>query len=186
MPPLIMLIRHAEKPVPGRAPFGVSVDGAPDPESLTPRGWQRAGALVGMFVGSATEGRPSRLPTPTHLFASRIGPGSSSRRPFETLQPLSERLGLTIDSRFLKEELGQLAEGARGIDGVGLISWEHHLMPALANMLVGDTTSAPQIWPDDRFDIVWLIDLRAPAGRTRFRQVPELLLGGDQAGVIPA
>src|SRR6478736_6815242 len=117
MPLLIMLIRHAEKPVPGRAPFGVSVDGAPDPESLTPRGWQRAGALVGMFVGSATEGRPSRLPTPTHLFASR----------------------------FLKEELGQLAEGARGIDGVGLISWEHHLMPALANMLVGDTTSAPQI-----------------------------------------
>jgi hypothetical protein len=58
------------------------------------------------------------------------------------------------------------------------------LIPSLANMLVGDTTTAPQIWPGDRFDIVWLIDLRDPAGTARFRQVPELLLSGDQASAI--
>jgi len=184
MPPLIMMIRHAEKPIPGGTSLGVSVDGAPDPESLTPRGWQRAGALVGLFMADASAGRRSSLPTPTRLFASQVSPGSSSRRPLETIQPLGERMGLTIDTRFRKEELGQLAHAVRGIDGVILICWEHHLIPSLADMLIGDTTSAPQIWPDDRFDIVWLIDLRVPAERAGFRQVPQLLLSGDQGSDI--
>ena len=181
---IAMIIRHAEKPAGGGAPKGVSADGLPDPESLTPRGWQRAGALVGLFSPDPADQREPRLPTPTHLFASQVGPQSSSRRPLETLEPLSERLGLTIDARFLKEELGQLAQAVRGTDGVALISWEHHLIPSIANMLVGDTRTVPQIWPDDRFDVVWVIDLPAPGKPAGFRQVPELLLSGDQATPI--
>jgi broad specificity phosphatase PhoE len=184
MPPLVMLIRHAEKPVVGRAPNGVTADGSPDPESLTPRGWQRAGALVGLF--SPDPSRATGLPTPTHLFASQVGPHSSSRRPLETIQPLADRLGLTVDVRFLKEELGQLAAAILAIDGVVLVSWEHHLIPSIANMLIGDTTSVPQVWPDDRFDVVWLIDRQDPTKPATIRQVPELLLNGDQATVIEA
>jgi broad specificity phosphatase PhoE len=184
MPLIAMIIRHAEKPAGGGAPKGVSADGLPDPESLTPRGWQRAGALVGLFSPDPADQREPRLPTPTHLFASQVGPQSSSRRPLETLEPLSERLGLTIDARFLKEELGQLAQAVRGTDGVALISWEHHLIPSIANMLVGNTRTVPQIWPDDRFDVVWVIDLPALGKPAGFRQVPELLLSGDQAAPI--
>ena len=106
VPSVVMIIRHAEKPAAGGTPKGVSADGLTDPESLTPRGWQRAGALVGLFVGDSSGRQNPRLPTPSHLFASQVGPQSSSRRPLETLQPLAERLGVTIDSRFLKEELG--------------------------------------------------------------------------------
>lgn len=184
MPPLAMIIRHAEKPVPVGTPHGVTSDGLPDPGSLTPRGWQRAGALIGLFVPNPRSHSGPPLPRPTYLAASQIEPQSGSRRALETLQPLSDRLGLTIDVRFAKEELGQLSQAVRVIDGVVLISWEHHLIPSLANMLIGDATTVPQIWPDDRFDVVWLIDMRVPDGPAEFRQVPELLLGGDQASVI--
>ena len=97
MPPLVMLIRHGEKAVAGGAQ-GVNVDGAPDRESLTPRGWQRAGALINLFVPRPPDQNAAPLPTPTHLFASMVGPMSSSKRPLETLQPLSERLGIAVDT----------------------------------------------------------------------------------------
>jgi broad specificity phosphatase PhoE len=171
-----MIIRHAEKPTPG-VDHGVDADGSSDTESLTPRGWQRAGALVGLFAGG-------RLPTPTHLFASKVGPQSSSRRPLQTLQPLSERLRVPTDTTFLKEELGQLVRSIEAVEGVALVSWEHHLIPAIANGLLGTSSTVPQIWPDDRFDLVWLIDLASDDGSGRFRQVPQLLLHGDLESII--
>ena len=63
----ILIIRHAEKPEPG-GDSGVDFTGAPDPRSLTVRGWQRAGAWAELFVPAL--GQKSALPTPTTLFAS--------------------------------------------------------------------------------------------------------------------
>jgi hypothetical protein len=177
---VVMIIRHAEKPLTPDVPHGVSIDGLADRDSLTPRGWQRAGALVGFFSGE----RKGVLRTPTHLFASRVVPESGSRRSFETLQPLSERLGLSIDTRFAKNELAELAAAVRATTGVVLVAWEHHLIPALANILVGDTSSAPQVWPDDCFDMVWVIDPGVGGATGSFQQVPELLLAGDRSGAI--
>lgn len=175
-----MLFRHAEKPVTDGPPHGVTVDGTPDRESLTPRGWQRAGALVGLFVPEATDTHRPRLPTPTHLFASQVGPQSSSQRPRETLLPLAERLGLTVDSRFRKEELDDLVRAVEATEGVVLIAWEHHLIPAIATMLMGDTSGVPQVWPDDRYDVVWVIETAGSDGGRILRQVPQMLLAGDQ------
>jgi hypothetical protein len=42
----IMVIRHAEKPDDSGTVFGVTTEGLQDPEELTVRGWQRAGALA--------------------------------------------------------------------------------------------------------------------------------------------
>ena len=50
----------------------------------------------------------SGLPTPDQLLASQIGPGSSSAPPADTLAPLAARLGLTVETRFPKEEIGPL------------------------------------------------------------------------------
>jgi hypothetical protein len=177
---VIQIIRHAEKPLTPYPPHGVSIDGVADPDSLTPRGWQRAGALVGLFSGE----REGILRTPTALFASRVAPGSGSRRSFETLQPLSERLGLRIDTRFAKNELAELAAAIGAISGVVLVAWEHHLIPALASILVGDTSTAPQVWPDDCFDMVWVIEPGVGGAAATFRQVPELLLAGDRSSRI--
>jgi len=109
MPRSISLIRHGEKQIGGVLPQGVSVDGAPDPYSMTPRGWQRAGALIALFVGRPDATVPALLPTPTHLFASEVGPHSQSRRPEETLMPIAARLGMTITESFLQDQLDELA-----------------------------------------------------------------------------
>ena len=182
MPTHIVLIRHAEKPLGDTAPHGVNEEGVVDRESLTPRGWQRAGALVPFLAGPAGGRGTSGLPLPTHLFASQVGPRSSSRRPEETIGPLAARLGLTIDSRFLKEEIDRLAAAIAAIDGVVLVSWEHHLIPALANVVLRGSALVPQIWPDDRYDVAWILEANGPS--FAFRQLPQELLAGDSDKLI--
>ena len=187
MPATILLVRHAEKPIENGPPFGVTIDGVLDPESLIPRGWQRAGALVSLFApGADATVRPSALPRPTHLFASQVGVDSSSRRPRETLEPLAERLGLTIDTRFLKEQAADVIDAIRGIDGVVLVSWEHRLIPLMAERIVGDPSGLPAVWPSDRFDLVWVFEPDRAGSRYRFRQVPQMLLAGDRPEPIGA
>ena len=184
MPNVVMLIRHAEKPIGEGRPFGVSDAGVVDPESLTPRGWQRAGALVRWFGGLA--GPPSSgLPVPRHLFASWVGPQSSSRRPQQTLQPLAESLQLTIDTSIPKADIARLAAAILAVDGVVLVSWEHHLIPSLAVAITGRPSLAPDVWPDDRFDVVWVFERDADGDAFRFRQVPQNVLAGDSDRPIP-
>jgi broad specificity phosphatase PhoE len=182
VPPVVMLLRHAEKPLGEGAPHGVTIDGTPDPESLTPRGWQRAGALVGLFVRDSVNAPANSLPRPTHLFASQIV-GNGSERPRETLLPLSERHGLVVDSRFTKAEVGALVAAVKEIDGVVLVAWEHHLIPSIASLLLGDGSRVPQVWPDDRYDLVWVLETDQ-RGEVGFREVPQVLLAGDKATPI--
>ena len=172
-----MLVRHAEKPLNDGPPHGVTVDGEPDPESLTPRGWQRAGALVGLFASG-------RLPTPTHLFASQIGSQGASKRPRETLVPLADRLGLPVDSRFSKDDVEPLAAALRTIDGVALVAWEHHRIPLIVAALGCSGADVPAIWPDDRYDVVWVLARPAEGVAYTFRQVAENLLAGDRTDGI--
>jgi len=182
LPVSISIIRHAEKQLGVAPPIGVSIDGTADAESLTPRGWQRAGALISLFV--ARPGASAPLPTPSRLFASELGPHSQSRRPIETLMPLSERLGVALDEPFLQDELDQLVAELRACDGHVLVAWEHKRIPLIANQLVGTAVGVPQVWPDDRFDLVWVFE-PVPGGPTyRLRQVPQLLLAGDRAEPI--
>jgi hypothetical protein len=102
----------------------------------------------------------------------------------ETLQPLASRLGLVVDSRFLKADVRALAMALAEIEGVTLVSWEHHLIPTIALALVGHPAVVPTVWPDDRFDIVWVLERPTPGAAFTFRQVPQLLLAGDVAGPI--
>jgi hypothetical protein len=121
---------------------------------------------------------------PTHLFASKVGIDSNSQRPRETLQPLAERLGLTIDTRFLKSQLKELVAAARTAEGVVLVAWEHHLIPSIATLITGDATRVPAAWPDDRYDLVWILEPEA-SGSYGFRQVAQMLLAGDRADLVP-
>ena len=175
-----MLIRHAEKPLDAGPPFGVTDQGEADRESLTPRGWQRAGALV-RFFSAGVNGAPngSGLPVPAHLFASKVAPGSSSRRPLETLQPLAAVLGLSIDTSILKPDVAGLATAILARRGAVLVSWEHHLIPDLTARLTGDPSLAPAAWPDDRYDVVWVLQRARDEDPFRFSQVSQTLLAGD-------
>ena len=78
---MIMLIRHAEKPLhPSGSPHGVDQDGQQDPHSLTVTGWIRAGALIELFAPS--DGAPrAELRRPDTLYGSAPAGGSSVRSP---------------------------------------------------------------------------------------------------------
>lgn len=178
----IMVIRHAEKPDDsGNPPLGVDIDGRGDKESLTPRGWQRAGALATLFDtsnGKVTEG----LAVPQHLSASAIARHSESERPEETVTPLSEKLNLKIHTDFDKDQYIDMIKDAMKKDGIVLVCWEHQDIPEIANEIMGNDTSVPQKWPGDRFDVVWVFD--NTGNGYAFSQVPQQLLAGDQNTVI--
>jgi hypothetical protein len=176
-----MLIRHGEKPPALGPPAGIKEDGRQDDHSLIVRGWQRAGALASYF-GYPRDGA---IETPTKVYSPPThGKAGDHGRPYQTVHPVSMKLNTEIDVRFTLDEEPQLAADVLAQSGVVLIAWEHKRIHTIANAILGDETTAPQSWPDDRFDVVWIFD-RDVSGRYRFDQRPQLLLAGDRPEVIP-
>jgi len=71
--------------------------------------------------------------------------------------------------------------GKRQQRGIVLIAWEHKVLPSLIGHVPG-APAVPAAWPDERFDMVWILE-RAE-GRWSFSQRPQLLLAGDRAEPI--
>ena len=188
-PEVIYIIRHAEKPL--KPPLsGVDYEGVQNEHSLLPRGWQRSGALAALFRPDFGPVR-SGLRTPTVLVAPSWGhPGkTAAHRSYQTIQGLSEHLDLPITSQFTQGQEQQLADSlVRSHPGVVLICWEHKDIPVIASSLpVVSGTVIPQKWPGDRYDVIWSFTLVPESGPVRyaFGQIPQLLLAGDSAAVIP-
>src|SRR5262249_18240640 len=180
----VMVGRHAEKPADSGSPFGVAVDGNQDPESLIVQGWQRAGGLATLFAPSRGALQSPELATPQFLYASGISKHSNSKRPQETITPLSAKTSLSINTNFLKGDEKDLVDDAVSQQGIVLICWEHEAIPDIANQIVGNNTTAPEKWPADRFDLVSIFDLNASTAQYGFTQVPQLLLAGDSSTII--
>ena len=128
----IMIIRHAEKPDDAGTVLGVTIEGHQDPEELTVRGWQRAGALATFFAPPDAHFRDQRIEKPVTIFASRVAPHSKSLRPQHTVEPLAELVGrekLRLD--FSEGEEQQLVAAAVAVAGVVLILGTTKLYPRL-------------------------------------------------------
>jgi hypothetical protein len=176
MPPSkIMFIRHAEKQPddpPGPPPYGIKPNGKKKRHSLTVRGWQRSGALVPFFCAP----KPP-VETPGVIYSSAISDDNDetkSRRPQETVTPLAQRLGTEINASYTIGQEAQLATEIQSRSGVVLVAWEHKHIPLLAAAL---STSAPGTWPEDRFDLVWVLTAQRDA--YSFAAVNQSLLAGD-------
>jgi len=190
MPPLkIMLIRHSEKPIKDRNLLpnsirGVEPDGTKSKDSLSVRGWQRAGALVRYFA--PLDGQAPLDPTiaqPDCLFACRAYPTNTSLRPQQTLWPLAEELAIPVNCDFAEGEEPALVEAVNAQQGgVVLISWKHNQLPRIANFILGNKKQSPQSWPIDNFSTTWIFD-RIAEGWS-FQQRPQRLLAGDPATTI--
>lgn len=175
MPEQILLIRHAEKPIPDRVQ-GVRRRGKLDEHSLSVRGWQRAGALIRFFQHPYADG----VCVPTHILSERFDRSApnDSRRTRQTVTPLAQALGLTVEARLMKTQTDQAAERCHQLDGVVLIAWSHECIPTLAQA-IAPAAQMPKAWPGERFDVVWVFE---PArGGWGFRQLPQQLLAGDLA-----
>jgi hypothetical protein len=124
-PEVIYIIRHAEKPL--KPPMsGVDYEGGQNEHSLLPRGWQRSGALAALFHPDFGPVRAD-LRTPTVLVAPSWGhPGkTAAHRSYQTIQGLSEHLGLPITSQFAQGQEQQLADS--------LVRSRAHLLGAQAH-----------------------------------------------------
>lgn len=183
-PQTITIIRHGEKPTGQKhSPLGVDERGKEQADSLTPRGWQRAGALAVLLGGRAVP-TPFLRPTILYTCGYPTDPQGLTRRPRETITPLSLRLGLTIQVPVIKDHGADLAtdyvlkESGQDV----LICWEHHHIPpmvaALAKALdIKEIPAAGRLWPEDDFSTA-LIFSRAGQGYD-LRQVNQDVLSGD-------
>lgn len=178
-----MIIRHGEKPSDDDSVRGVDENGAHDPNELTVRGWQRAGALVRFFAPpNGTFSHPA-LARPTALFAPAAHGHVKSVRSAHTIQPLAQYLNKTIDLRFERGDEHKLVKTVTATEGVVLIAWEHDAIPGIAADIAGDRDICPNKWPDSRFDVVWILDQKASSAWI-LTQTPQLVLPGDRAEVI--
>lgn len=185
----IMVIRHGEKPGDPALGRGLTATGDEDPHSLVVRGWQRAGAWAALF-GSGAFG--ADFPKPDAIYAANpSGPANDddvdadadavSKRPFETILPLSQRLDVAPVTKYgVGDEAAMLDEvGRRG--GVVLISWEHKKI----GKVIAPTLGQRLKWDGTRFDVVLRFDRPDGATQWSFRQLFPKLLAGDSHVPLP-
>lgn len=181
----IMIIRHAEKHQHGSQVRGVTEDGRPARHELTIRGWQRASALVHFFAPLKGAPASSLVQTPRSIFASDATKDSPSLRAMHTVTPLADALGLPINHDFAEDEEEALALAVAAAQSPVLIAWHHGHIARLAKAIAGKHLGCPGHWPDERFDLVWILDRHgASGGSWSFRQVAQCLLPDDCPDVI--
>lgn len=173
----IMIIRHAEKPSEDGIVRGVAVHGHHDKHALCVRGWQRAGALVRFFAPRGDQPNPL-IATPRSIFASGATEWSPSLRSQHTVEPLANELGIAIDVAHAEGDEDQLAQAVLAAPAPVLVAWHHKHIPLLVRALVGGEPLCPRHWPDERFDLVWVLERQAD-GTWHFDQVPQCLLPED-------
>lgn len=178
-PRTITIIRHGEKPT--DPPYGITENGEPKATSLTPRGWQRAGALAAVLGGVSV---PAPFVRPTALFAPAYSDGIV-HRPIETITPLSQKLGLIIQTPVKKEDGQALASDwlLGQADQDVLVCWEHHNIPPIVAALasafgIAQVPAIGQTWPENDFSSA-LIFASQPDGSYTLSVASEGLLAGD-------
>ena len=176
-----MFIRHGEEPGShGDAPYGVTEAGALDPESLSVRGWTRAGALVGLFDPRGADGRP--LPTrpelsrPSAILA--CDPRQNhSKRSLQTVTAVAAALNLGVDSSFTATQTAAVADSLAAVAGSTLVAWRHEQITDIISALPGVTPAPPPSWPSSRYDLIYV--LTRDGDQWCFAQVAQMLLAGD-------
>ena len=180
----IMVMRHAEKPAKDGVPYGVTLEGERNKESLEPRGWQRAGALANLFAPTNGHLQNAALVKPQFLYASKPLRHKGSRRPMQTIIPLAEKLSLPINWHYERSEVESVLEEVFSCRGVVLMCWQREYIPEIAFHILGTNRGVPETWPEDRFDLIWVFDLDPRSGKYKFKQIPQILLRGDQVRPI--
>jgi hypothetical protein len=174
-----MIIRHGEKPD-GTAP-GIDPSGRPDSSSLTQVGWTRARRLADLFAPVQGSTRPG-VARPVAIYAAGANNSGQGARTRETVAPLAQRLGITVNTTYGKGDEAALIAEVASKPGPTLICWQHGEIPALAQAFGSVAPSSPSDWPDDRFDVIWTFT--ATANGWTFAQLPESVLPADSGAGI--
>jgi hypothetical protein len=170
-PSLIVCLRHGEKPG-DAAPYnegpGLDADGSESPDSLTIRGWQRAGALAGTRLCNCLGDRVPAILVPSYHHPTK-------HRPYETVYPLAAVFGVTPSPVAEADDPNGLKKAVEQLDGEAVVCWEHKNLATFASEMTG----TPIDWPHDRFDVLWLLT-PGTVGSWRLEERDQALLAGDK------
>jgi hypothetical protein len=180
----IMIVRHGEKPDKDDSIHGVDPKGERDKNELSPKGWQRSGALIRFFNPVNGQFSNPTLAKPNAIFAAAASGHVKSQRSRNTVQALADSLHLHVNLKHTKGEEKALVQNVLATDGIVLIAWEHKAILDVANLILGNDKTSPQKWPDSRFDLVWVLDQQPYPCGWMFTQVPQLLLPGDNPNIL--
>ncbi|KAI1501837.1 hypothetical protein F5X99DRAFT_381158 [Biscogniauxia marginata] len=130
--PTVYFIRHGEKPAGGNG--------------LSPEGEQRAQCLRNVF-GAGSQYNIG------HIMAQTPKDNGKRQRPYLTVKPLADDLGLEVDTSCGRDDEECVADVVNNYNGEGniLICWEHHQLNNLAEEL-GATIDD---YPTESFDLIW-------------------------------
>jgi broad specificity phosphatase PhoE len=104
---------------------------------------------------------PGTLGVPQYLFATSIS--KHSVRPVETIEPLSAKIGVPIDSTYADQDYGALASlllsDQRFADASSLIviCWHHGNIPSMAHALTASAGSYPDPWDPQVFNQILVL-----------------------------
>lgn len=130
---IVYFIRHGEKPAEGNG--------------LNAQGVQRSKYLEDLFGPRSDYGIK-------YMIAQRPKADGRQRRPYDTLRPLADKLGLTVDIECKRDDIESVAAKIKGFNKEGniLVCWEHKRLTDLAAVL---GVHNPPVYPTDRFDVIW-------------------------------
>ncbi|THH10438.1 hypothetical protein EW145_g1330 [Phellinidium pouzarii] len=134
----VYLIRHGEKPTDGS-------------DGLSAQGEERAQCLVNVF-GTSSDFNIG------YIIAEKPKSSGARERPLQTVTPLAQSLGLTVDTSCSKKDSSCVADAvadfAKTSNSNILICWEHGELTDIAEAL--GVNDAPE-YPDDAFNIIWTL-----------------------------
>jgi hypothetical protein len=178
-PDVVMFIRHGEKPGDDGPPHGINHKGENDPHSLSVRGWTRAGALAALFAHAPYPTHPNVV-MPARIVATKSTDGYKSKREVDTATPLAHRLALPVDQSFDHEHGAELAASILSDPRDTLVCWHHGSMTdVIAKLPVSNRAEIPGHWPEDRFDLIWVLSKAPGDSDYHFDVVAQNLLDGD-------
>ena len=179
-PQIIMLVRHGEKPGEGSPPHGVNHHGERDEHSLSVQGWTRAGALASLFAHAPSASHP-HVVRPGRIFATRPTHKAKSEREMHTATPTAHRLKVHVDDSHTHGNEEDLVKAVLGRPEAALIVWHHGTLAKLVSHFpIVNSDDVPKHWPDERFDLIWVLERQPGAEKYRFVVVPQMLLADDE------
>ncbi|MDX6384464.1 MAG: hypothetical protein QOK48_2037 [Blastocatellia bacterium] len=139
---------------------------------------QHAPEFAGVYQDVPVKGSPPRFRAPGHIFATE--PSKHSKRPKETVTPLSTALKVPLNDGFADNE-ASIEKMTNSIlndypGEIVLVCWHHGMIPAIAKAL---GIAKPPKWDGKVFDRVWQITF--PKGKATLTDSAQMLLYGDSS-----
>lgn len=176
----IMFVRHGEKPGEDGEPHGINHVGKHDKHSLSVRGWMRAGALASLMAHLPLHTHPEAT-RPQRIIATMPSEEARSRREVDTAEPIARRLDIDVDGGIAHGRESELCVDIVSDPRSTLVVWHHGKMAHLVRSFpVTNRHDIPHHWPDERFDLIWLLTRSAQDVEYTFRSLNQRLLDGDE------